>query len=35
MKNNASLLANEIENRGLAKYRNEDAMVGRCVARKA
>lgn len=25
----------EIENRGLAKYRNEDAMVGRCVARKA
>ncbi len=25
----------EIENRGLAKYRNEDAMVGRCIARKA
>jgi tellurite methyltransferase len=25
----------EIENRGLAKYRHEDAMVGRCVARKA
>lgn len=25
----------EIENRGLAKYRDEDAMVGRCVARKA
>src|SRR5690606_4679456 len=25
----------QIENRGLAKYRNEDAMVGRCVARKA
>lgn len=24
----------EIESRGLAKYRNEDAMVGRCVARK-
>lgn len=24
----------QIENRGLAKYRNEDAMVGRCVARK-